>query len=108
MKENISHELKERTVEGFLDLLILTKLAKNSLLNAEDLMEFIHQKFNVLLSQGLLYSYLFRLEQDGLIRKSHVNNNKVYEITQRGKEKIDVARKHSSAIQWVIDRILEG
>lgn len=107
MKEKIDQELRERTVESFLDLLILTKLTKNPSLSADNLMDFIHQKFKVSLSSGILYSHLFHLEQDGLIHRNYIKNKKVYRITRRGKEKIDLIRDNKNAARWVIDQILE-
>jgi DNA-binding PadR family transcriptional regulator len=108
LKEKIARGLRERTVESFSDLLILTMLTKNLSMSADDLMDFIHQKFKVSLSPGILYSHLFHLEQDGLTLRDYIKNKKVYRITRKGKQKIDIAKKHKNAIQWVIDQILEG
>jgi len=107
LKEKTAQDLRERTVESFLDLLILTVLTKNPSMSAVDLMNFITQKFKVSLSLGILYSHLFHLEQDGLIcgLKRHT---RVYGITRKGKRRIDLAKKHRNAAQWVIDQILDG
>jgi len=107
-----AQELRERTVENFLDILILTNLRKNSLMSANDLMGRIHRKFGVSLSSGILYSCLFYLERAGFIHedfviKKHARIRTVYSITQKGTEKIDITREHKSAIQLVIDEIFE-
>jgi len=107
-KKKIAQELRERTVESFLDFLILAILAKNPSMRADDLMDFVHRKFKVSLSLGILYSHLFHLERCGLILREYIKNKKAYGITKKGKEKIVIAEKHKKATQWVIDQILEG
>jgi len=108
LKKKIGQELRKRTVESFLDFLILTTLAKNPLMSSDDLMSYIHQKFRISLSSGILYSHLFHVEQDGLILRDYIKNKKVYRLTRKGKQKIDIAKKNKNGIQWVIDQILEG
>lgn len=105
---NIDKELRKRTVISFLDFLILTRLTKKRSLSADDLMDYIRRKLRVSLSLGILYSHMFRLERDGLIHRDYIKNKKVCQITQKGKEEIDLAKKDKSAIQWIVDQILEG
>ncbi|MCW3994283.1 MAG: helix-turn-helix transcriptional regulator [Candidatus Bathyarchaeota archaeon] len=107
-KKKIVEELRERTVRSFLDFLILTILTRNPSMSADDLAKYIHQKLKVPLSPGILYSHLFHLERHGLILRDHVKNKKAYRITQKGKEKIDIVKKHKNATKWLIDQILEG
>jgi len=106
-EKEISRIMQERTVEGFLDFLILALLSKNSPMGADDLLGFIHQKLKVSTSQGLLCSHLFYLEREGLIHGAETKNKKVYKVAPKGKEKITMARKQKNATQWVIDQILE-
>lgn len=107
-KKTTGQELRERTVESFLDFSILTMLVKNLSMSGEDLMRYIHQKLRVSLGHGILYSHLFDLERHGLILRDSIKKKKVCRITQKGKEKIDNAKKNKNAAQWVIDQILEG
>lgn len=106
-QKKIVQDLRERTVEGFLDFLIFAILSKNSSMTAEDLMGYIHRKFEVSISSGILCSHLFYLEKEGLIHGANVKNKKVYRLTSKGKEKILIARKYKSATQWVIDQMFE-
>lgn len=107
-KKKIAQELRERTVESFLDLLILNMLTENPSMSGDDLKNHISQKYKVSLSSGILYSHLFHLERHELILEEYTENKKIYEITPKGKEKIDVARKNRNSFQWIIDQILEG
>jgi len=110
--DDIAREIRERTTESFLDFLILNKLANSPSISADELMDFVHHKLKVSLSLGILYSHLYYLEKSGLVyedheSKKHVRVRTVYKITQKGKEKIDLARKHKSVFQCLIDPILE-
>lgn len=107
-KKKIAQKLKERTVESFLDLLILNKLAKTSSKNADDLKGCISRKFKVSVSSGILYSHLHHLERHKLILKENIKDSKVYRITPMGKKKIAAARKNRDVFQWIIDQVLEG
>lgn len=107
-KKKLAQELRERTVKSFLGFLILAILTRNPSMRADDLAKYIHQKLKVSLSLGILYSHLFHLERHGLILRDYVKNEKAYRITQKGKEKIDIGRKHKNATKCLIDQILEG
>jgi DNA-binding PadR family transcriptional regulator len=107
-KKKIAQELRERTVKSFLDFLILAILAKNLSMSADDLAKYIHQKLKVQLILGILCSHLFHLERHGLILRDPIKNRKSYRITQKGKRKVDIAKKHKKATKWLIDQILEG
>lgn len=99
--------MQERTVESFLDFLILAMLSKKPATSADDLLGCIHQKLKVSTNLGLLYSHLFYLEREGLIQGASIKNRKVYKVTPKGKQKIAIARKLKNATQWVIDQMLE-
>ena len=108
MKKKLAHELRERIVRSFLDFLILAILTRNPSMSADDLAKYIHQKLKVSLSLGILCSHLFHLERHGLILGDSIKNRKSYRITQKGKEKVDIAKKHKNATKLLIDQILEG
>ena len=62
-KKKIAQELRERTVESFLDFLILVMLAKNPSMRADDLMDFVHRKFKVLLSLGIARETILKVKK---------------------------------------------
>jgi DNA-binding PadR family transcriptional regulator len=53
-----------------------------------DVMGFIHKEFNTLLSSGTIYSFLYSLERDGLIKGAYSRRKRVYMLTEKGKNKI--------------------
>ena len=54
-----------------------------------DVLGFIHKEFNTLLSSGTVYSFLYSLERDGLIKGASGRRKRVYVLTEKGKNKIE-------------------
>ena len=108
LEEKVNEGIRERSVIGFLDLFILGVLARKQSVSACDLMECAKQKLGFSLNADILYSQLFYLEQKELVCSSSIGNNKVYNVTRIGKERINRAKENKSAVMWVIDKMLEG
>jgi len=53
-----------------------------------DAISFVHNKFHVLLSSGTIYSNLYFLERNGLIRGERTKRKMVYTLTEQGKETV--------------------
>jgi len=108
LEERVNKEIRERSVIGFLDFFILGALARKQSVSACDLMKCAKQKLGFSLNADILYSQLFYLERKELICSSSIGNNKVYNVTRMGKDKINKAKKNKSTIMWVIDKMWEG
>jgi len=80
-------KMHRRLAEDFLDMLILLKLSKGSL-SGNDIISYIHKRFDMFVSAGTIYSCLFHLEKNELIRGELVNGKKVYTITEKGNENV--------------------
>ena len=79
------NQMNRRIVKNFLDLVILMELRKRSM-SGYDVIAFVHNKFGMLLSSGTIYSYLYFLERNGLIKGEWVQRRRVYTLTEQGKE----------------------
>jgi DNA-binding PadR family transcriptional regulator len=79
--------MHRRIVKNFLDVLILMELLDNPL-SGYDVISFIHKHFNVLLSSGTVYSCLYFLEREGLIRSEWIRRKRVYKLTEKGKQTV--------------------
>lgn len=53
-----------------------------------DVIAFIHNKFQMLISTGTVYSYLYFLERNGLIKGELEQRRRVYALTEQGKETV--------------------
>jgi len=79
--------MHDRIVHNFLDLAILLELRKRSLSN-NDIIDFTHKKFRILLTSNTVSSYLSALQKDGLIEAEDSQGKTVYKLTERGTETI--------------------
>lgn len=78
-----------RFVMNFLDVLILLKL-RNASLSGYDIISSIHKRFNMLISSGTVYSLLYRLERDGLIKGQSHSRKRMYTLTDKGRKTVNV------------------
>jgi len=85
LESEILDKMHRRIVQNFLDVVILLELRKRSM-SGYDVISFVHNKFGMLLSSGTVYSYLYSLERDGLIKGEYSQRKRVYTLTERGKE----------------------
>jgi DNA-binding PadR family transcriptional regulator len=81
-----------------MDILILTEMKKGSL-SGYDVIGLVHKKFGILVSSGTVYSLLYSLERDGLIRGVWDHRKRVYELSDRGEQNIEVIIKANDAVQ---------
>jgi DNA-binding PadR family transcriptional regulator len=82
------NQMHKRIVKNFLDIVILTELKKRPM-SGYDVISFVHNKFHMLLSSGTVYSNLYFLEINGLIKGEQAERRKVYTLTEHGKETVD-------------------
>lgn len=89
LETKIFRELHERLVKSLMDVIILVALRQGTVfLGGYDVMELLHQKFNVLISSGTVYAILYSMERDGLITGEKNKKKRVYMLTEKGENKI--------------------
>ena len=99
METDITREIYERTIRNFIDILILAELRKGYPISGYDFIEFIHQKFHIMMSSGTIYSVLYSLERDELIKGLQTSTKRVYKLTDKGEETINALLKARELIQ---------
>ncbi|NIR86536.1 hypothetical protein GWO13_02765 [Candidatus Bathyarchaeota archaeon] len=80
--------LRERVIKNFMDLLALSEIKKGSL-SGYDVIGLIHRRFNLLVGSGTVYSLLYSLERDGLIKGVWNHRKRVYVLTEKGERDIE-------------------
>lgn len=88
-----------------MDILILAEL-KNKSMSGYDLIGLIHEKFGILVSSGTIYSLLHSMERGGLIEGVQGRRKRVYELTERGKQNIEVITRTNGEIQSLLRNML--
>lgn len=98
MAVNAAEKLRRRVIKNFMDILVLTELKKQSL-SGYDVMGLIHKKFDVLISSGTVYSLLYSLEREGLIKGVLNQRTRIYELTEKGERDMKLITKANEEIQ---------
>lgn len=106
MEREISREMHERIVKGFLDVAIMTKLMDGDPMSGYDVITFVHKKFGILLSSGSVYSVLYSIERNGLVRGMRSKRKRVYKLTDRGEKNIKVVINLVEEIQNTVKLLI--
>jgi DNA-binding PadR family transcriptional regulator len=77
--------MHERIVKNFMCITILTEL-RNGPISGYDVISFIHNKFHLLVSSGTVYSLLYSIERNGLIKGTWKERKRVYKLEEIGKK----------------------
>lgn len=105
LEEQIVEELHKRFVKSFMDILILAEL-ENRPMSGYDAIALIHNKFDVLVSSGTVYSLLRSLERDELIKAWIDKRKRIYTLTKKGKKVIKAIRNANDEIQNILKDLL--
>ena len=91
-------KLQKRVIQNFMDILILAEM-KKSMVSGYDVICIIHKRFGILLSSGTVYSLLYSLERDGLIKGTWNQRKRVYTLTEKTEQNIEAIIKAKKEIQ---------
>jgi len=94
----ILKDLRKRTIKNFMDIFVLKQLQENPL-SGYDIIGLIHKKFHVLISSGTVYSMLYSLERDSLIKGIQDKRRRIYELTEKGERTIRAVMQANGEIQ---------
>ena len=107
MESEILMKLSRRVVTNFLDVAILLKL-RNGSFNGYDIISYIHKRFDMLISSGTVYSCLYHLERDGLIKGELVQRKRVYTLAEKGRETVKTILGMRDKILGLVLNIVMG
>ena len=97
-------KLRTRVVKNFLDILVLTEMKDNPL-SGYDVIGLIHKRYDILVSSGTVYSLLYSLEQEGVIRGAQNQRKRVYELTEKGEQSLGDIMRVNGDIQNLLKKI---
>ena len=107
LEGQILKKMHERIIKNFMDIIIMTEL-RNGSLSGYDVISYIHNKFNLLVSSGAVYSLLYSLERNGLVEGVWDERKRVYKLTEKGEKTIDTLLNTSDKIRGFIANILRS
>jgi DNA-binding PadR family transcriptional regulator len=106
LEGKILKKMHERIIKNFMDIIIMTEL-QNGSLSGYDVISYIHNKFNLLVSSGTVYSLLYSLERSGLVEGIWDERKRVYKLTEKGEKTIDTLLRASDKIKGFMANILK-
>ena len=107
MEREILNEMHERIVKTFLDTIVLAKLReRDNPISGYDVITFIHEKFHILVSSGTVYSILYSMERNGLIKGRLSQRKRVYTLTDKGEKKIKAISEAKEKILGLVLNLL--
>lgn len=80
---------------------------RNSPLSGYDIISYIHNKFQLLVSSGTIYSLLYSLERNGLIEGVWDERKRTYRLTEKGAHMIDTLLKSNQEIKVFLTTFLK-
>ncbi len=98
-------KLRKRVIQNFMDILILTEMQKGHPLSGYDVIGFLHHKYGILVSSGTVYSLMYSLERDGLIKGVWENRKRMYELDENAEQNIKTIIKTSGEIEILLRNI---
>jgi DNA-binding PadR family transcriptional regulator len=106
MEGRILKKMHERIIKNFMDIIIMAEL-RNGSLSGYDVISYIHNKFNLLVSSGTVYSLLYSLERNGLVEGVWDERKRIYKLTEKGQKTIETILSANDKIKGFMAIILK-
>ena len=94
LEEETIEKLRKKSIKSILDVILLAEI-KNNVLSGYAAISFIHKEYEVLLSSGTVYSHLYALEREGLVRGDYYHKTRIFMITEKGENILEKALKEN-------------
>jgi len=107
MEGRILKKMHERIIKNFMDIIIMAEL-RNGPLSGYDVISYIHNKFNLLVSSGTVYSLLYSLERNGLVEGVWDERKRIYKLTEKGQKTIETILSANDKIKGFMAIILKA
>jgi len=106
MEGRILKKMHERIIKNFMDIIIMAEL-RNGALSGYDVISYIHNKFNLLVSSGTVYSLLYSLERNGLVEGVWDERKRIYRLTEKGEKTIETTLNANEKIKGFMSGLLK-
>ena len=106
MQTEIVNKIHERFLKEFMDILIILKM-KEGEVSGYDVLTYFHRKFGFLVSAGTVYSILYSMERDGLIKARQEERRRVYSLTIKGEENVRAIYQSTDILENSFTKLLK-
>ncbi len=108
VERKMMKEIQRNMVRNFLDTLVMVKLKKGPPMSGYDIMDYIQQKYGVLMSSGTVYSLLYSLERQGLLSASLDSGKRLYTLSDEGVKSVDGVLESKEEIKKFVGNLLQA
>jgi DNA-binding PadR family transcriptional regulator len=105
LKNLLNNNVREKILKAFLDMAILARL-EDKPVNGYKITVFFLKKFGTTISTSAVYSTLYAMERNGLVKGRYSKRSRVYELTEKGKETLEDTRNSLEELQAFIKTLL--
>jgi DNA-binding PadR family transcriptional regulator len=105
-KRKMLKEIQRNMVKNFLDTVVMVRLKSCSPLSGYDVMDYVQQKYGVLISSGTVYSLLYSMERKGLLKGEFSSGKRLYSLTDEGMKSVQSILDSSDEIERFVGTLL--
>lgn len=87
--------------KSLLDIIALKYIKDNGSLAGYGFMNWIHEKYNIVLSSGSVYTKIYKLERRGLVKGEWAERKRTYTLTKKGKANLNAILSDPTAEQFL-------
>lgn len=108
MKGKLLRDMQRTMVKNFLDTVVMLRLKKASVpMNGYEFVDYVQQKYGVLISPGTMYTMLYALERRGMLKGEWDSGKRVYLLTAQGAKVVDTVLGSRDDIQRFMSTLLD-
>ena len=108
MKAKMLKDIQRSLIKNFLDTVVMAKLKKASgPMNGYEFVEYVQQKYGILISAGTMYTMLYYLERQGLLKGEWCSGKRVYRLTPQGGKTVEKIMDSKEEIKRFLGTLLE-
>ncbi len=101
----ILKKMQERIIKSFMDIIVMAELLRGPL-SGYDVISYIHNKFNLLVSSGTVYSLMYSLERNNLVEGIWDERKRTYRLTEKGKKTIETILTANDGVNIFVTKVL--
>jgi DNA-binding PadR family transcriptional regulator len=107
LEADVVNKIYERLLKEFMDIFIMAKMREGEN-SGYDILTYFHEKFDLPVSPGTVYSVLYSMERNGLIKARSVDRKRIYTLAPKGEATIKAIRESSGVLESFLTRLLKG
>jgi len=106
---NPVEELRVRIVKDLLDAFVLATLKNKGIpISGYDVIHSVRREFDIIISSGTVYTLLYSMERENLIKGEKKGGRRVYTLTKKGDRIIETVLAENRKIAILVEKLLTG